>query len=94
MAEEDKRTGKPHSIRMECRSRIYLTGVEDVLSFDAEEILLHTSEGRLLLSGRELHVGRLSLESGEVDVEGHVSGLLYQEEKTGKGAGFWGRVFG
>ena len=40
MAEEDKREAKKHNIRMESRNRMYLTGVEDVLSFDTEEILL------------------------------------------------------
>ena len=90
MAEEDKRAAKKHNIRMESRNRMYLTGVEDVLSFDTEEILLDTSEGRLLLSGKELHVGRLSLESGEVDVEGRLVSLTYQEPRTGKS--FWGKA--
>ncbi len=47
-----------------------VTGVVDVLSFDLTEILLETDQGMLMIRGSDLHVNRLTLEKGEVDVEG------------------------
>lgn len=54
-----------------------ITGVRDVHSFDEKEILLLTEEGKLLIKGEELHVTRLNLEKGEVDIQGKVDYLNY-----------------
>lgn len=72
-----------------------LTGIKDVLSFDAKEILLDTEQGILMIRGDELHVNRLSLEKGEVDVDGRIDSLTYSENSSyGKTAeGFFGRLF-
>ena len=45
-----------------------ITGVNDVLSFDVHEILLETEQGMLMIKGQELHVSRLMLDKGEVDI--------------------------
>lgn len=71
-----------HKMVMGERSRLQMTGVEDVVSFDASEIILKTVCGLLLIRGRELHMSRLSLEKGEVNVEGTVDSLSYSD--TGK----------
>ena len=78
--EERNSTGMVHRISVIGRKETVLTGVEDVLSFDDQEILLETVEGILLIKGEELHVKRLSVERGEMDVEGKVCGLTYSEK--------------
>ena len=67
----------------------------DVLSFDVVEILLETELGMLLIKGQDLHVNRLSLEKGEVDIEGRIDSLTYSDVKTsGKQAeSLLGRLF-
>ena len=69
--------------------------VSDVFSFDEHEILLKTSQGMLTVKGKELHVSRLELEKGEVDLEGQVDALLYtgQEPKQKQGS-LLSRLFG
>lgn len=47
-----------------------ITGIADVVSFDENTIVLDTDMGLLTLKGKELHVSRLTLEKGEVDVDG------------------------
>ena len=71
------------------------SGVVDVLSFDVAEILLETELGMLLIKGQDLHVNRLSLEKGEVDIEGRIDSLTYSDVKTaGKQAeSLLGRLF-
>ena len=72
-----------------------VSGVADVLSFDLAEILLETDQGMLMIKGKDLHVNRLTLERGEVDIEGQIDSFTYSD--TGqygeKGESFLGRLF-
>lgn len=56
-----------------------VTGVIDVLAFDLNEILLETEQGMLMVKGKDLHVNRLSLEKGEVDLAGHIDSAAYSD---------------
>ena len=62
MEERQSADGKNHKIVIHNRHTVLLTGVNDVLSFDASEIILDTVQGMLMMRGEELHVNRLSLE--------------------------------
>lgn len=86
---------KNHRIVIHNRKSIALTGVKDVLSFDSIEILLDTVQGMLMIRGEELHVNRLSLEKGEVDVDGKIDSFAYAGDKTAtKGnESLFGRLF-
>ena len=71
-----------------------ITGVVDVLSFDLTEILLETDQGMLMIKGSDLHVNRLTLEKGEVDVEGKIDSLTYSDSAGhGNGTSLLGRLF-
>jgi len=56
-----------------------ITGVLDVLAFDLNEILLETEQGMLMVKGQDLHVNRLNLEKGEVDLSGNIDSIAYSE---------------
>lgn len=93
MAYEEKTHAivKPHNVIMEERCRLSVSGVEDVESFDENEMIIYTTKGTLIVRGTGLHVGKLSLDVGELTVEGLIDELLYEELKqTG---GFWSRMF-
>lgn len=75
MAEERVRTS--HRLILENRQNGTITGVLDVTSFDEKEILVHTQAGKLVIKGEQLHVKRLNLEKGEVDIEGKTHSLTY-----------------
>lgn len=92
----EERVMKPtnHNINLHSRESAVITGVKDVLSFDAAEVLLDTEQGILMLRGQELHVSRLTLEKGEVDVDGRIDSLTYSDTGYGKsGDSFLGRLF-
>ncbi len=92
---EEKNSTKSHKVLLVNRRNGTFSGVVDVLSFDVAEILLETELGMLLIKGHDLHVNRLSLEKGEVDIEGKIDSLLYSEVKNaGKQTeSFLGRLF-
>ncbi len=84
-----------HKVQVISRNQTNITGVNDVLSFDAGEILLETEQGILMIRGLELHVNRLTLEKGEVDIDGRIDSLTYSDT-TGYGKSaesFMGRLF-
>lgn len=66
-----------HRINLTEREQLSVTGVEDVISFDEKQVILDTNLGKLLIKGERLHVKKLSLEKGEVELEGDVDQLTY-----------------
>ncbi|MDE7435419.1 MAG: sporulation protein YabP [Lachnospiraceae bacterium] len=79
---EEQKTAKSHKILLSNRKSGNFTGVVDVLSFDVGEILLETEQGMLMIKGNDLHVNRLTLEKGEVDIAGRIDSLAYSEMKS------------
>jgi sporulation protein YabP len=84
-----------HKALVSNRKNGNFTGILDVLSFDVSQILLETEMGMLIVRGKDLHVNRLNLEKGEVDLDGLINSLEYSDvPKPGeKAAGVLGRLF-
>ena len=79
---EEIKGGKSHKIVLNNRKFGTFTGILDVISFDIAEILLETEDGMLHIKGKDLHVNRLNLEKGEVDIEGLVEAMNYSQLPT------------
>ena len=77
--EELNGTGHMHKVIMTNRRTCTINGVNDVLSFDIHEILLETEQGMLMIKGDDLHVNRLTLDKGEVDVDGRIDSFAYSD---------------
>lgn len=92
---EEKQSQGTHKVTVNGRHSGTISGVSDVLSFDLNEIVLATTQGMLMIRGQELHMNRLTLEKGEVDIEGKVDSLVYSDnvEDKRKGESLLGRLF-
>ncbi len=92
---EEKRTVLRHNVIIESRERISVTGVLEVISFDEEAIITDTEMGVLIIRGTNLHVNRLNLDNGELEIDGEISNLHYEEQNTfSKGkSSFLGKLF-
>lgn len=86
---------KGHRITLNNRGMGSVTGVNAVISFDPNEVLLETEQGMLLIKGNELNVTKLMLDKGEVEIDGHVDSFTYSDMRPGiKGEnGFFDRLF-
>ena len=91
---DEKMATHTHRVLMNNRQTGNFIGVLDVLSFDVSEILLETEQGMLLIKGKDLHVNRLTLEKGEVDIAGKIDSLSYSDVSGGhKAESLLGRIF-
>lgn len=82
----------PHTITLQNRSHLTISGVESVESFDENAIAMTTVEGILLITGSDLHIEKLSLDGGDLRVKGTVDSLAYEEENDRR-EGFLSRLF-
>lgn len=81
----------PHKLTLNERKNLTLSGVTEVVSFDDTAVVLRTVLGDLEVQGQQLQLKNLSIDGGQVAVDGHISALVYEEPRhTG---GFWGRMF-
>ena len=81
----------PHKLTLNERSNLSITGVSEVISFDDSTVILTTQLGTLAVHGSELQLKTLSLEGGQVIVDGQVSALIYEEPRS---SGLFGRLLG
>lgn len=92
--QEDRlQPGTPHQVVLEDREQLMISGVEEVESFDENSILLSTSQGDLEVQGEGLHIEKLSLDGGDLKVEGLVNALIYQPRGRERG-GLLSRLLG
>jgi len=92
MIDEKNKLSMPHNLVLEDRKMLTVSGVSDVDSFDEETVIVFTDLGELTVRGSNLHINRLSVEVGELTVEGNISALIYSQEAA-KSGGFFSKVF-
>ena len=75
----------PHKLSLNERKNLTMTGATEVISFDENAVVLKTSLGTLTIHGRQLQLKNLSLEGGQVAVDGVISALIYEENRPSGG---------
>ena len=83
---------RSHTLSMENRDKLRLTGVEDVSGFDESIVQMQTELGALTVHGSNLRVETLSVDSGDLLVVGDISDLSYSDVPERRS--FWARLFG
>ena len=82
-----------HRLELVGRERLVVSGVEDVDRFDETGIVMSTTAGTLVVTGEDLHIGKLSLDGGELHVDGRIDSVTYEDQGQSRG-GFFSRLFG
>lgn len=81
----------PHTVILNERNELKISGVTDVDSFDEEKVVAYTDLGELIISGDELHISRLDVESGDLSIEGNIVSMVYAGSQA-KSKGFFSRL--
>ena len=82
----------PHKLNLNDRKALTITGVTEVLRFDDTAVVLRTSMGTLMVHGSQLQLKNLSLDGGQVAVNGTISALVYEEPRAS--SSWLGRLLG
>ena len=93
MPEERKRSTSRHSLQIDRRERVNVSGMLDVISFDEESVIGETEMGIIIIRGVNLHVNKISLESGELSVIGDIDSVTYENSGPAKAKSILGKLF-
>ena len=91
--ENRPRAEAAHHIILEEREQLSVSGVEEVESFDENTIVMLTNRGTLIVRGEELHIEKLSLDGGDLKVEGTIDSLTYEDRGGDRAGGLFARLF-
>ena len=90
---EEKKGMLPHNIVMESRKSLSVSGINDVDSFDEQTIVAYTNMGELTIKGFGIHINKLSIETGDLFVEGEIYSLSYSDNEKSKGKSLFSQLF-
>ena len=82
-----------HLIKLNARETLFADGVEDVESFAEDKIIAYTTEGQMTVKGAELKINRLSVEDGQLEIQGIIDSIEYQDTHQGSGQSLWSKIF-
>ena len=85
--------GVLQNLILENREKLSVTGVNDVLSFDDQVVIIETELGLLTVKGENLKINKLNIDTSEVIVEGRIDNLSYSEHQTKSEGGIFGKIF-
>ena len=85
--------GVLQNLILENREKLRVTGVNDVLSFDDQVVIIETELGLLTVKGENLKINKLNIDTSEVIVEGRIDNLSYSEHQTKSEGGIFGKIF-
>ena len=91
--QEEQALDLPHRLVLEGRSKLAVNGITEIESFDENTIVLYTTRGTLVIHGRQLHLSMLSVDGGQVSVDGTVDSMVYEDDQR-TGGSFLSRLFG
>lgn len=93
MQTERSQNNEGRTLTMQGREKVSLSGVEDVLRFDEQEVVCRTTLGELVFEGSSLRITSFSLENGTLALCGEITGFYYNDKKSKAKGGFglWAR---
>ncbi len=82
-----------HTVKLDDRRVLSVTGVTDVDGFDEHTIVLATPYGIITVTGSELHINKLNIDEGCLDIEGNVDSIQYSSADRMEKGGWMSRLF-
>ena len=90
---EEKQTNIMQNVILENRKKLTLTGIRDFLSFDDEIVVVESELGLLNIKGTDLRVNKISVETGDVIVDGTIRAIEYSDKDIGPKQGLMSKIF-
>ena len=78
---QSRRVPGSHSVLVDKRKRASIAGVVDVGSFHETEVVLKIDSGTMVIEGKDLHIGKLDLNDGKLDIAGQIDSIIYEPQQ-------------
>lgn len=92
--DERQKVRRSHRVEVVDRKRAEFTGITDVISFLPNKVLLESDYGHIVIKGDNLHVNRLTVEKGELSLDGRVDSIVYTDLGKSNQTSFFGKLLG
>lgn len=80
-----------HQLILKERNSLQIEGVEEILQFNEDKVMVQTLRGDLEVRGQDLHLKNLDLETGKLSIEGFVKSIVYDAGPERRN--IWKRLF-
>ena len=84
---------KAHNLVLDNRKKLSMTGITDVDNFNEDCIVAQTDIGAINIKGKGLHISKLNIDAGELQVEGDISSIIYMDLHAKKKGGVFSKIF-
>ena len=84
LKKEVKFEDRKSNLTLENRSKLFLTGVIEVISFNEEKIFFNTCKGSLVIKGSGLKMNKLDVQNGDVLIVGTIDSCVYTAQQVKK----------
>ena len=81
------------NVVLENREKLNVSGVNDVLSFDDQVVIIETELGLLTIKGDNLKINKLDINTSDAKVEGKINSLAYSDMHSKSEGGFLSKIF-
>lgn len=79
---EEKIKKQPHTLIIESRSRLSLSGVTEIGSYDEESLTVYTDFGEITVAGEGLKVTVMNTETGMVSADGKINSVKFSDRTS------------
>lgn len=93
MQEEKSVVKLPHVLTLDNRKSLILSGISDVDSFDEQSVTAYTDIGELTIRGQNLHISKLNLDTGDLELDGLIISMTYTNNQSSSGGGLFSKLF-
>jgi len=69
-----------HNLNLKNREELEMSGIEEVITFNEDKIILKSNLGRLDIKGKELNIKKLNLEDEEIQIAGYFNSIEYTDK--------------
>ena len=89
---EEKTGAISHQVTIKGRNSLVITGITDLDSFNEEQVSVYTTEGEVVVTGENLHIGNINVDRGELFLDGRIDSLEYTDNPS-SGTKLWEKLF-
>lgn len=79
---EEKQVKKVHNLRLQANKNLEMSAIKNVPTFNDKSIFVELYDQNLIITGENLNIQALDLESGNLQVTGLICGLRYTSERN------------